>query len=181
VYIADIGDNGRERASIFVHRVPEPASIDTDETVEAETVVLSYPDGPHDAETLLVHPDSGDLYIVTKELSSRSFVYKAAAPLGDEMTLERVGTITIEDFLSDRTGGDISPDGTRVILSTYSAGYELSVPDGGTFDDIWKQEPQPIDIGEHQQGEAITYSADGDSLFATSEGPHPPLYRIDRN
>jgi hypothetical protein len=92
-----------------------------------------------------------------------------------------VGTITIEDFLSDRTGGDIAPDGTRVILSTYAAGYELSLPDGAPFDEIWDQEPQRVDIGEHQQGEAITYSADGESLFATSEGPHAPLYRIDRS
>jgi hypothetical protein len=180
LYIADIGDNSRERGTVLVHRVPEPVSVDADISAEPETIVLSYPDTSHDAETLLVHPETGDLYIITKEFSSRSMVFKAEAPLRGEMTLERIGTITINDFLSDRTGGDISPDGTRVILSTYAAGYELVLPAGAPFDEIWEQTPHRVEIGEHEQGEAIAYSSDGASLFATSEGAHPPLYRIDR-
>lgn len=181
IYIGDIGDNDRDRDGVTVYRTPEPR---TDESpggtgpMAAESIDLTYPDGPHDAETLMVHPDSGDLYIVTKELSSRSVVFKATAPLTSGMELEAVGTVRISDFLSDRTGGDISPDGTHVILCTYGAAYELTLPDGADFDQIWKQPLETIDIGVREQGEAITYSADGGSLFATSEGRGAPLYEI---
>jgi len=48
------------------------------------------------------------------------------------------------------------------------------------FDDIWKQEPQTIDLGERKQGEAIGYGIDGNSLFATSEGKHKPLIEVQR-
>ena len=181
IYIGDIGDNDRNRDSVTVYRSPEPRTDGSPGGVglmAAERIDLTYPDGPHDAETLMVHPDSGDLYIVTKELSSRSVVFKATAPLTSGTTLEAVGTVRISDFLSDRTGGDISPDGDHVILCTYGAAYELTLPEGAAFDTIWKQPLETIDIGVRDQGEAITYSADGRSLFATSEGRGAPLYRI---
>lgn len=181
VYVGDIGDNSRNRDSVTVYRAPEPkvgGGPGRMGLLAAEVIELRYPDRPHDAETLMVHPASGDLYVVTKELSSRSVVFKAPAPVTSGETLEAVGTVRISDFLSDRTGGDISPDGTHVVLCTYGAAYEIALPQGAPFDDIWEQPLTEIDIGAREQGEAITYSADGDSLFATSEGSRAPLYQI---
>ena len=178
LYVGDIGDNARDRRSVTVYRVPEPEVDDGGGVLSAEALEFRYPDRPHDAETLLVHPDTGDLYVVTKELSSRSDVFRAAAPLKSGDTFVSVGEIRISDLLSDRTGGDISPDGTRVVLSTYSAAYELELPQGAAFDEIWAQPLTKIDVGAREQGEAITYSADGTALFTTSEGSRPPLYRI---
>lgn len=179
LYVGDIGDNDRDRKSVTVYRAPEPAVGDgTGGVLAAAALELGYPDRPHDAETLLIHPDTGDLYVVTKELSSRSDVFKASAPLRNGQTLVSVGNIRISDLLSDRTGGDISPDGRRVVLVTYSAAYELELPEGASFDEIWGQSPTKIDVGAREQGEAITYSADGTALFTTSEGLRAPLYRI---
>ena len=181
LYVGDIGDNERVRDEVTVYRAREPRldEADPSETRLATTAIeLRYPDRPHDAETLMVHPVTGDLYVVTKE--NRSVVFKATAPLTATETLEAVGTITIAGFLADRTGGDISPDGTHVVLCTYGAAYELAVPAGAPFDDIWKQPQIEIDVGARRQGEAITYSATGDSLFATSEGPGAPVYEIAR-
>ena len=55
---------------------------------------LTYPDGPHDAEALLLAPD-GTPYVVTKEVLGASSVYRPAAPLvdGGTVALGRVATV----------------------------------------------------------------------------------------
>ena len=72
--IGDIGDNNAVRENgLLVHRVLEPQPTDQAEvTTEPPTSFrLRYPDGPGDAETLLVHPRTGRLYVVTKPLADR--------------------------------------------------------------------------------------------------------------
>ena len=187
LYIGDIGDNAGARTSVVAYRVPEPAVTDVPEggagggthrTAPVETLRFSYPDGAHDAEALLVHPTSGDLYIVTKEATPK--VYKAAAPLatGSVTRLTLVASLPPAVLPFDRiTGGDIAPDGRRVVLSTYVDGEELELPAGDTrFDDIWAQAPRPLDLGVRDQGESAAYNFDGKAVLATSEGKGAPLY-----
>ena len=64
LYLADIGDNSAKRKEIIIYRVPEPATASGSAQVDG-VFRASYPDGAHDAETLLAAPD-GTLYIVTK-------------------------------------------------------------------------------------------------------------------
>jgi hypothetical protein len=79
------------------------------------------------------------------------------------------------------TGGDISPDGKRVIVCDYSAAYELVLPTGSnSFDEVWKQPAVTIDRGELQQGEAVGYTSDGNSLILTSEKKRSPVVMIER-
>jgi hypothetical protein len=173
-YIGDIGDNGEDREFVVVYRVPEPGPGDT--TVGADEIGLRYPDGPHDAEVLLVHPDSGDLYIVTK---GDAIVYTARAPLASDTTLERVGRSQTAGILPGPTGGDIAPDGSRAVFSTYTDAYEL-VLSGGRFDSIWRTDPIDISLPGVEQREAIAYDLDGTSILITSEGVHAPIYRARR-
>jgi hypothetical protein len=112
-------------------------------------------------------------------------VYVARAPIaaGSTTTLQLVATlpIAIGGQLGVVTGGDISPDGRRVALCTYLAGYELRLPaDGTSFDEIWRQPPQPLDVGPRAQGEAIAYRLDGNALLMTSEGAGSPLWQVER-
>ena len=68
LYVGDIGDNNARRDHITVYRLTEPGDTPSGaaaSTAAAEAFHARYPDGPHDAETLLVAPDGG-LYIVTK-------------------------------------------------------------------------------------------------------------------
>lgn len=191
LYIGDIGDNGRTRPSVVVYRVPEPAvpdsgdggAVEADHTTAAPTALrFSYPDGPHDAEALLVHPTTGDLYIVTKDAVPR--VYRATAPVAGDVTI-RLALVTSlrPSFLPfDRiSGGDISPDGLRVVLCTYADGEERTSPaDGGPFDRIWEQPVTSVDLGVRDQGEAVAYRLDGQAILATSEGAASPLYQTER-
>lgn len=194
LYIGDIGDNDAVRQEVIVYRVAEPAlSTSTRKftksrpgsTEPAEAIRLRYPDGKHDAEALLVHPRTGNLYIVTKVLIANPVVYEAVAPFtaGQSITMRKVGESRVPSLFGGAiTGGSISPDGRRVALCDYFAGYELVLPAGGeNFDDIWKQKMTSFDLGKRKQGESITYRLDGRALLATSEGKQSPLIQVERN
>jgi hypothetical protein len=199
LYIGDIGDNLKKRDQITVYRVAEPRITpkDSSSTVQnplgteaADVIRLKYPDGKHDAETLLIHPLTGDLYVITKVRGAAARVYKlrAPAPKSRVLTLSYVGELRFPNqFLGFITGGAISPDGHRVIISDYLGACELILPEkrGIAFDEIWEQSPSPVDIGGfsgvRRQGEAICYRADGLALLATSEGLPCPLIEIARS
>lgn len=198
LYIGDIGDNSKKRSRITVYRVAEPQITPKDssstvrnprETEAADVIRLKYPDGKYDAETLLIHPITGDLYVITKVRGAAARVYKlkAPAPKPGVSSLSFVGELRFPNpFLGFITGGDISPDGRRVIISDYLGACELILPGrrGATFDVIWKQSPQPVNVGGfpgiRRQGEAICYRADGLALLATSEGLPCPLIEVVR-
>ncbi|HZF38345.1 MAG TPA: hypothetical protein VE715_05960 [Blastocatellia bacterium] len=199
LYIGDIGDNSKKRNQITVYRVSEPRITPKDssstvqnprETDAADVIRLKYPDGKYDAETLLIHPVTGDLYIITKVMGAAARVYKlrAPAPKSGVSPLSYVGEFRFPNsFLGFVTGGDISPDGRRVVISDYLGACELILPDrwGIAFDEIWKQSPLPVDIGGfpgvRRQGEAICYRADGLAILATSEGLPCPLIEAVRS
>jgi hypothetical protein len=197
LYLGDIGDNSRQREHISVYRVAEPrvTANDSSSTVQnplktaaADVIRLRYPDGKHDAEALLVQPTSGDLYIVTKVMGGAAGVYKLKAPfsVSGVSTLVRIGDVRVSSMLGGFfTGGDISPDGRRVVLCDYLVAGEFTLPNGRGigFDEIWKQAPIRVDIGDRgirRQGEAICYRADGRALLITSEGTPCPLIEVVR-
>ena len=193
LYLGDIGDNDAVRTDIVVYRVPEPLLTAADKTATkskarstapAEAIRLRYPDGKHDAETLLVHPSTGNLYIVTKVLLKNATVYEAAAPLttGKVITMKRIGEIKVPSIVGGAlTGGSISPDGQRVAFCDYLQGYEVVLPARSkNFNDIWTQKITAFSVGQREQGEAITYRADGKALLLTSEGKSPPLIQLER-
>ncbi|HEV2862036.1 MAG TPA: hypothetical protein VGX48_13590 [Pyrinomonadaceae bacterium] len=189
LYAADIGDNGEERSEIIVYRFAEPAINDADaastkkeprRTDPAEALRLTYPDGAHNAEALAVHPSSGDLYVITKELGGAG-VYKLAGAgrASGAQKLTAVARLKGPGFFGTLvTGADISPDGRRVALCDYANGYELRLPDGAAFDEVWKQQPSTIPLGPRRQGEAVCYRLDGRALLATSEGSPAALFEV---
>lgn len=178
LYLGDIGDNLGDQSQVTVYRVPEPAAPAgagaPTATERAERIPLRYADGPRDAEALLVHPVSGDLYVVTKEPRSAG-VYR----MGPGGVLERIATLAVGP--APVTGGDIAPDGRRVALCTYGSGFELELPptaDG--FDAVWRQPLRPVELGPRAQGEAIAYRLDGNALLTTSELAPAPLHEVER-
>ena len=190
LFIGDIGNNKEDRSELTVYGVAEPqisnGGIASNtrqplETVPAESFTFKYPDQPSNAETIMVHPQTRDLYVVTKREKGPAGVYKIKPAFGSSTVAEKVGELTLPAIpVGLMTGGSISPDGTRVVLCDYENGYELVLPSGGNFDSIWTQQLTIVDLGKRKQGEAVTYSADGNAIFATSEGKNPPLARLDR-
>jgi hypothetical protein len=171
LYFGDIGDNDRRRASVVVYRVEEPAA-GVAEVAVFERYEITYPGGPRNSETLMVHPATGDLWIVEKSESGRSNVYRLPAPRGSgAFQVEHVGSIRVGTTVAGSqltTGGDISPDGRFVVVRTYTAAHEFAAPQ--TFAAWLEQPPARIPLAVERQGEAIAYAPDGRSLVTTSEG-----------
>lgn len=193
IYIGEIGDNQSKRDERAIYRVPEPRASAENATStkkqpltteRADVIKFVYPDSRHNAETLLVHPKSVDIYIVTKRVSGPAGVYRLRSDFGRSgaVKAEKVAELSVpaipNGFL---TGGDISPDGKRVVICDYSAAYEFTLPENAkSFDDIWSQTPESIDVGKRKTGEAVTYSPDGNSIILTSEGKNTPILEVMR-
>lgn len=191
--LGDIGDNDEVRSEVEIYRVPEPtASADTASsnsaaplsTQPAQTMKFTYPNGSNDAETLLAHPWTGDIYIVTKKKSGPAGVFRIAPVFGGGSVIasEKVADVSIPSTPEGHvTGGSISPDGRRVMLCDLEGGYELVLPDGVADPDaVWQQDALTVDLGDRKQGEGVSYGRDGLSLFASSEKKNSPLYVVKR-
>lgn len=191
LYIGEIGNNKLDRSEMGIYRVPEPvvgptppAENTVGETAPASLLRFSYPDGSFNAETLMVDPRSGVLYVLTKMIDAPAGIYRLQPDFGAPRpaVAEKTGEIAVPSVPNGLlTGGSISPDGRRVIICDYTSGYELVLPaDAASFDDVWKQKPSTVDLGDRKQGEAVTYSADGRSIIAASEGKNAAIFEISR-
>lgn len=192
IYVGDIGNNKSAREEIIVYRFPEPQIEAGDaesgrksprRTETADIIRVRYPDGAHDAETLMVHPSTGDIYIVTKAILRSAVIYKLGSTLSldNVNTLARVGEIRVPSPLGSMiTGGDISPDGRRAVLCDYLGAYELRLDaaSAASFDAIWKQTAVTTSLGPRGQGEAVCYRLDGAAILATSEGRNAALIEV---
>jgi hypothetical protein len=191
IYIGEIGDNKIQRPVHAVYRVAEPtvsgssAGTKIKDALETEPAVqlkFSYPDHNQNAETLMVHPTTGDIYVLTKRVDGPSGVYKIKPAFGIDsvQTAEKLGELTVPNVPNGYlTGGDIAPDGKHAVVCDYTAAYELTLPSGSSnFDDIWKRSPVTIDRGKLEQGEAVGYTVDGNSLILTSEKKNSPVVLV---
>ncbi|AGP33903.1 cell wall anchor protein [Sorangium cellulosum] len=175
-----------------VVRMKEPnlAAGETSGTVSGDRFPFQYPDTPQNAEALMVHPTTGDIYVVTKEgTTGVSKVYKFPSPLpapGTLSTLIHVADLQMplgpdENFRSV-TAGAIHPCADRFLLRTYRAVYEYRAPAGAGFEAAFAASPVALTDTVEGQGESIEYEADGSGYFTMTEreaAPYP-LKRVAR-
>ncbi|NPC97953.1 family 16 glycosylhydrolase [Nocardioides sp. zg-DK7169] len=164
LWAGDIGDNDRLREHVSVYRVREPREVASG-AARATRFRLAYPDGPHDAETLLVRPTSGRVLLVTKSEDGGA-VYRAPRRL----RADRVNLLTrVADAPAGVTSGAFSSDGRFLVLGTEGDAYGYRTVGGsGT----------PITLPERPQGESLEIRRGRRSLVVGSEGAHSPVYRV---
>jgi len=167
LYFGDIGDNSSKRTEIDVYQVPEPRGPSAD--VPWNRYRFAYPDGPHNAETLMVDPHTHRIFIASKYTLGEGRLYEAPAVLSTTAinTLAVVEPVRAVPMLT--TSGDISPDGKLMVLLTYFSAY-WSVGVNG--------ELHAFPVPEQRQDEAIAFTRDGKSVLVGSEGVHSAAYRV---
>ncbi|MFJ8580011.1 hypothetical protein [Micromonospora sp. NPDC093277] len=177
IWIADVGDNRRSRETIGVWRLAPGG---------ARPLLhrLTYPDGPHDAEALLLTADGRPL-IVTKQ-GGAAGIYAPTRELvpGGTVPMERRGQVRLPGtntsnpfgFLGRAvvTGAATAPDGRRVVLRTYADAFEFDVPDGDVVGALTSGTPRIIPLPDEPQGESIAYTPDGRFLLTVSETADQP-------
>lgn len=155
VWAADIGDNYRRRDKVVVHRVPVGRGDRVLGEDEVATYRLVYPDGAHDAETLLVHPVTGRLLVASKELLGGG-LYRAPRALRADVPneLTRVG-----DLPAVLTDGAFLPDGRHLVLRSYSDAHLYSYP---ALEPVGE-----FPLPSQRQGEGVAVTEDGGLLVST--------------
>jgi hypothetical protein len=161
VWAADIGDNRHDRDDVAVYRVrPE------DGDRPGDRYSLAYPDGPRNAEALLVQPGSQRLFVVSKSAFGGT-VYVAPRHLVAGAAPSRMRAFArVRGLVTD---GSFLPDGTHVVLRTYGTASVYTFP-GFELVGTVKLPSQP-------QGEGISVGADG-RVLVSSEGVHADVRRV---
>jgi hypothetical protein len=162
LYVADIGDNDAKRKTIRVYYFDNPRASGL--SVSYRAWDFRYPDGPHNAETLLV-TETGRLYVVTKEASG-GFYRAPAKP-------SRKGTnrlTKVNDAPPLVTDGVVLPGGKQIALLSYT---QVSVVDAKTGDPVASTPLKGI-----RQAESLTLSLDGTSLLVGTEGKRPKIVAV---
>lgn len=171
LYLADVGDNARRRASIQVHRVKTPSGASR-EISQFETFTIKYEDKARDCEAVFVNPKSGDIWLVSKNREGETVAYVVRRPRrSGAFTAKKAAVLDVNTGgLGGNmvTGGDASADGRHVVLRTYSGALEFDA--GASFDSWVKAKPRPIQTAAEAQGEAVCYSRDGKKLYTSTEG-----------
>lgn len=191
VYLGDIGNNNLNRPQLQVYRVPEPAQPSgpgTSQLGSVETFVISYADGAHNAEAMMVDPSDQRLVIVTKDATGTAQVFQSPAALpagGGTLVLDEVARLQFgQGALVGSplvTGGDISADGRLVALRTYTHAYLWRRAPGQTLAAALATPPCPLPTRAEAQGEAIGFVPDASGYYTVSEGSAQALYFFARN
>lgn len=171
-WLADTGDNNRSRDTVAMIRLTAGGV--------ASVHRMRYPDGPHDAEAVLLGRDGVPL-VITKEPLAPAGVYRPERPLAASATvpLRRVGEVSLPS--SDTLGGPIGGVGSRTVtggattadgrvaaLRTYTDAWLFSAPDGDLVAAL-DRPPVRVPLPDEPQGEAIAFDGKG-GLLSGSEG-----------
>lgn len=162
VWVGDIGDNAGRRPDIRLYRVPVGTG---DREVSAPAYRLVYPDRPQDAETLLVHPVTGRVYVVSKGLFGGT-MYVAPERLRTDRVNRLRAVARVGGLLTD---GAFWPDGRHLILRDYASATVLDFPG--------LERRGRVTLPAQQQGEAISVGTDGRVLVST-EGQHSVIHEV---
>jgi hypothetical protein len=161
VWVGDIGDNRAVRDSVEVLRVPFGRG---DVAAGTTAYELVYPDGARDAEALVSHPLSGQLFVVTKGIFGGA-VYAAPLRLQADRPNALVEVGEAPGLVTDAT---FLPGGGGVVMRTYSKAYVSDFPS-------W----QPVTswtLPAQEQGEGVAVGPDG--LLLSTEGARSQVLSV---
>jgi hypothetical protein len=174
LYIGEIGDNNAQYGQYTIYRLPEPRNL-TDAVSSVERINFRYPDGARDAETLMLDPQTRDIYIVSKN-ESKVRLYRLPYPQSttELLTAESLGELPIDgtQLQSKVTGGCISADGSEILLRSYLFVYYWSRGSGQSVADAMQRTTARELVHRLEpQGEAICFARDSRGYFTLSERP----------
>lgn len=177
LFVGDIGDNRANRDHISIYKFYEPnlatKSLNEVAVKGVEELKFRYPDGPRDAECLMVDQHDQKIYIISKREDSVG-VY--SAPL--KSSTDKINLLKKEEKLFFPgppgakwiTAGDISRDGRKVLVKSYMFIFYWNRKPYETIPECLKRSFITLLYKPEPQGEAIGFCRDGKSYYTISEG-----------
>lgn len=184
LYLADIGDNEAQYTIKYIYKIPEPIIDFTDlpnkvTISDIKTITFYYPDQNRDAETLLFDPITKDIFVVSKRDSiavlyclpyPQSYSSGFEAEFASEFQLPQND---LDDEFNYITAGDISVDGTEILLKTYSEIFYWQRNTSKSIAETLAETPIKLPFQnsiDELQGEAICWNPfDDKGYFTLSE------------
>lgn len=184
IYLADIGDNQERRSSITIHLFDEPTPGADGVATVGRMITARYPDGPTDAEAMIVDPVTGRILILSKDLEdgdapTRLYLLDPNGPEGsgepgEPVELEPVGSLDVAELTSRSsvfsingllfpgsvTAADITATGDLIALRTYGSVWLFGRTPGQTVVDALAGEPCEGPVESEAQGESIGFLPD---------------------
>lgn len=205
LYLADIGNNASSADSRgagvdgIIYRIKEPTVTGSNFTIsdsDIETIQIVFPGGGsapshRDAECLMVDPDTGAMYVITKREAvagvyslAHASSYSGIQTLVDEGNMFDIPDVSSASASGNVVGCNISPNGREILVKSYDVMYHFArnkstqtvmqalqaTPTtvdgyvGGGNSTIAKSHPS-----QEPQGEAVTFDYDGGNYYTQSE------------
>ncbi|WED23015.1 hypothetical protein L3Q72_06370 [Vibrio sp. JC009] len=197
ILIADTGNNAVDRENYKLHFIREPElkrlSRSEQSIVAAKpewTITFTYEDGLKDCEAVAVDIVNKKILLLSKrdtppalyELDLSQRTPQVATKLGDITPFPlpkelRFGMLDLLNISSMPTAMDISPDGKRLMVLTYSAAYLYSNENQSSWLDVFSTKPEIIEFPQLEQAEAAGFGANGESIYITTEKVPAPLLK----
>lgn len=170
IYIGDIGNNNAPvTPTNTIYRIPELTGTGMAFNQSLlQKITFSYPDGPRDAEGLVVDPVTKDIFVISKENSSTG-IYRLPYPqsVAETIVAEKMGNVP---GVTLATAGSISKDGSEIVIRTYLAVYYWKRTNGQTVGQtLTRSSDKLLTVALEPQGEAICFDNENTGFYTLSE------------
>ena len=170
LWIADIGINRGKKKAFALYALPEPGPGDHG-PLPATKYRVAYPgEARPDAEAFLVHPGSGDGFIITRETPGRLYGFRAG-----QLDPERKNPLELvaEGLPAEVTDACFTVDGQFVVARQFGRRTSVIVLDAASWAVVGQ-----FEVPRLQQPESIAADPDGKHVWIGSEGRNSPLIRV---
>ena len=175
--VADVGDNLGKRDTCQLYVLREPVRISDDMIVDLDRCIrFRFEGGPTDCESVAYDQEQDQFVLVSKTWTPHCTVY--VLPWPHDAQQDAVARKVAQLPLAGITGMDISPDGRRAVLVTYTVAYEYARDSADGWGPAFRKVPVTRPMPRRKQGESICYGTDGATLYLTSEKIPCPLFEV---
>ncbi|MDX2089181.1 MAG: hypothetical protein SFX73_15095 [Kofleriaceae bacterium] len=194
LWIADVGNNDRDRTDLGLVMVPEPvvgpdAPLGQATAPAARRIPVRYPSGVViDSEALVIADGVAYVFEKVDGPIARIFGGPLPADADGEIVMAEIARLSSPGIAIARgrmiTGAALHPLGTRVALRVYTGIYEYRLEPGASIPMLGQAERIEVTVGplSEPQGEALGYDARSGALWTMSEDPEQrapqPLHRF---
>ena len=181
--VADTGDNAAKREFVTLYFLAEP-EFSPDKKLEGSVKVewsvrFRYPDGPRDCESVAVDARQQKVILVSKRTHPPEVYELPLKPGGtDVVEARKIGTTDVSNpgslpshlFDGQPTAMDITSDGNEAAILTYTGIFLFARKENESWAEALAHKPQVLAPHKLPQAEALAFTADGKTLYGTSEG-----------
>ncbi len=164
LWLGDLGDNDHKRNDVAIYAFREPGAGEH-AAAGVNRYPVSLPGGPQDVEGLMVHPQTGQVFIVSKNEDGGEIFELPNLQPGRVVQARAVGEApeTVTDATFTRSG-------QYAVLRTEK---ELWLYDPKTWEAVGQAETPKL-----EQAESVTVEPGDQTVLLGSEGKNSPIVRV---